>query len=1591
MLNPKDLRMSLRREKKQVNFDSTAQPQSRPSAMFEAAAAWIKTGEVSSVRESLKNRSLMCEERDENGQTLLLLAAQAGQASLCGDFLRHGWDPNAEDCDGWTALHNAAKEGFYDVLVLLITQGASIECRDGTGWTPLMWACYRGHLRIARFLLENGAFTNVHDAYHMSPLIWASGRGYLEIVDTLLRHNAKVNAGDKFGSTPLIWAARRGFSAIVEKLLEAGANVDTAGMFSWTALIVAVKGNYIDIVTQLLEHKPNINAVNVDGYTALAICCKEGFTEIATRLISAGAYVNMLDKGGDTNLIHAAKVGNLSVVEVLLKRHADIDIQGSDKKTALYWAVEKGHSDVVRSLLNQNPNLELATKDGDTPLMRATRNRNLELVTMLIDRKTPAKVSACDKRGDTALHIAMRARSKAICEVLLRNPKNGYLLYRPNKAGETPYNIDSAQQKSILQQIFGARRLNTQAENENMLGYDLYSSSLADILSEPSLTVPITVGLYARWGSGKSFLLNKLENELRSYEFQWLEPGLKYTWVLFITVCFYSVILGYTLGLATQMWLMATAVVLSSIVLSYSGFYLIRYGSRYYDWDWALDAGTRLDELLSDLKCLLQVIFCHPSNHKTKDGSTPVRFIFSSKTKVSSTGDGGTSIACLLVSIYQALEDEFGFFTTRFYRALRPRQTSSPSWVFRRVCCVPHWSVCVLTIISIMTTIELIVPSSAQKLNPDILYALIMTFATVVGVVLIASLNTWVKLTTSLILPYERNIHRHAARIEKTAHGGLSETLKSEVKVLCDMIHCMDSFTRKQTRLVIIVDGLDSCEQTKVLSVLDAVNVMLSDPGMPFVIVLAVDPHIVIRAIESNVSRSLRSLSLRGYDYLQNIVHLPFFLQNSGLRKVKAAARVAQSGKLTRDREEWSEKEGLTSRRVSNCSALEVKAKRASSKGNQKLRSSESIASSIGNIHQRSALSGGVDLTKVLLNDDYFSDINPRSMRRLMNILYVTGRLMRAFNIDFSWYHLALWVNLTEQWPCQTSWLIHYYETHETEIEDSSPLRSLFERIRNLMPASKELEQLQTMDHDVKKLELCLSSNSHALQIGNLRMFIPFAINLDPHIRRVLQDSYDSQLEQSLQQGITATSISKNSRTQQSADQRLIAQQAVGGFLQPNPPPFGISQLTRSDPMPLNQYAPMMNSDFTHAVLRQSGFSIPAERLTTITVDGVRSMLSEMEGISRVKKPQYQKSIKDHNINGLVLYGCDLQELKAVLGMTFGDWEIFKMHIVQMRNFEMELALEMMRGPGNRNHQPSEDVKHQARPEDKSATERESSKSRKSQTSAMKPNTTSLEKQVTMEENMIIGALETLNEETFEDGNQPCVREMGSVATSLSPILSDAVESPHSTDSTSSDMCLTPCTQHTAASAAAHRPFPIDLDDGQSAEVDCVYIRNTGNSRYSLSPLCTSVPDVEWAPTPRIASGITTATTFHPPATLTLVPNPLCNVQVSAPPSIVSSPSPGQGGGFNGARSSRGKIIDFDPSIGPERPTYSVSGATSPVTKIEGDAHEEEERPHLEGMFVAPLELPTKESQVGKQSAEYRRQLFGRQSPVKDEDRASCD
>lgn len=72
---------------------------------------------------------------------------------------------------------------------------------------------------------------------------------------------------------------------------------------------------------------------------------------------------------------------------------------------------------------------------------------------------------------------------------------------------------------------------------------------------------------------------------------------------------------------------------------------------------------------------------------------------------------------------------------------------------------------------------------------------------------------------------------------------------------------------------------------------------------------------------------------------------------------------------------------------------------------------------------------------------------------------------------------------------------------------------------------------------------------------------------------------------------------------------------------------------------------------------------------------------------------QYTDIIRENNINGRVLLHCDLDELKKLLHMNFGDWEMFKVVIVSMR--EHELTSVMKQDESNRSMRFSAVVKPQ--------------------------------------------------------------------------------------------------------------------------------------------------------------------------------------------------------------------------------------------------------------------------------------------------------
>uniref|UniRef100_A0A8C1K5J4 Kinase D-interacting substrate 220a n=1 Tax=Cyprinus carpio TaxID=7962 RepID=A0A8C1K5J4_CYPCA len=1134
--------------------------------------------------------------RSENGQTALMLASEQGSLEIVQELIRRGANVNLDDIVSSSSKHTQLSDTTLDIL---------------GGWSALMWAAYKGRLEVAHLLLEKGANPNITGQYSVYPIIWAAGRGHAEIVQLLLQHGAKVNCSDKYGTTPLIWAARKGHYDCVMHLLENGANVDQEGANSMTALIVAVRGGFTEVVKELLKRNPNMNMTDKDGNTALMIAAIEGYTEIVQDLLDAGTYVNIPDRSGDTVLIGAVRGGHVEIVRALLNKYADIDVKGQDSKTALYWAVEKSNATMVRDILQCNPDTEAYTKDGETPLIKATKMRNMEIVELLLDKG--AKVSAVDKKGDTALHIAIRGRSRKLAELLLRNPKDGRLLYRPNKEGETPYNIDCTHQKSILTQIFGAKHLSPSECDGDMLGYDLYSSALADILSEPTMQPPICVGLYAQWGSGKSFLLKKLEDEMKTFAGQQVEPLFQFSWLVVVLTLLLCGSVALVLGFAVDTKL-AIAVALSLLALLYIFFVLVYFGGRKggEGWSWAWVLSTRLARHIGYLELLLKLMFVNPPElpeQTTK--ALPVRFLFTDYNRLSSVG-GETSMAEMIATLSDACEREFGFLATRLFRVFKNDETQGKKW--KKTCCVPSFVLFVLTSGCLITgmTLLAIFKVDAENLTVN---AVLIAMASVVGLAVLLNCRTWWRVADSVLHSQRRRLLNAANSMHKLKSEGFMKVLKCEVELMAKMAKTIDGFTQNQTRLAVIIDGLDSCEQDKVLQMLDTVRVLFSKG--PFISIFASDPHIIIKAINQNLNSVLRDSNINGHDYMRNIIHLPVFLNSRGLSTAKrlCISTPANADQLNSDA--WQE---------------DMDRKLSQNSLGEQGRQGSKTALNRRDTYRRRQMQRSVtrqmsfDLTKLLVTEDWFSDISPQTMRRLLNIVSVTGRLLRANQIIFNWDRLASWINLTEEWPYRTSWIILFLE--ETDgVSDQVTLRTIYERISKNIPTTKDVEPLLEIDGDIRSFEVFLSSHTPVLTTRDVEMFLPCTVNLDPKLREIIADVRDAR-----------------------------EQMHLGGVSYPT--------------LPLQDASVRPHSTFgQHPLACSPTGSFPGSFPPAGVLPAAQPHSSYFSGLTGPQHPFYNRA----NVNGRVLSQCNLDELKKEMNMNFGDWHLFRSMVLEQRHVENQL------------------------------------------------------------------------------------------------------------------------------------------------------------------------------------------------------------------------------------------------------------------------------------------------------------------------------
>ena len=119
-------------------------------------------------------------ESDPQGFTPLLWAAREGFVEIVGLLLSHGADPNQNDrWMGANAGHKAAFWGRAEVMRLLIAGGLNTSARGlYNGYTALHDAVAANHPEVAKVLIDAGADRTIrgHDGTSPGDLAKASGR-----------------------------------------------------------------------------------------------------------------------------------------------------------------------------------------------------------------------------------------------------------------------------------------------------------------------------------------------------------------------------------------------------------------------------------------------------------------------------------------------------------------------------------------------------------------------------------------------------------------------------------------------------------------------------------------------------------------------------------------------------------------------------------------------------------------------------------------------------------------------------------------------------------------------------------------------------------------------------------------------------------------------------------------------------------------------------------------------------------------------------------------------------------------------------------------------------------------------------------------------------------------------------------------------------------------------------------------------------------------------------------------------------------------------------------------------------------------------
>ncbi|KAF7718280.1 Uncharacterized protein PECH_002882 [Penicillium ucsense] len=387
---------------------------------------------------------------DRIGNTLLHAAAAFGEVRVIKNLLdSQQVQTNSENDNGETPLYKAFQAGHAEAIELLLQRGADADTKTRQKVTPLHWLFMipeQAVNKIARLMVRGGADVNAL----IEPVVKANSGGFQEKIQ-IFHYPFELPHG-----TPLHWACFFRHQSAMDTLLSLGADINAfyhAGDASSTPLSLMAYFGETNIVKYLVSHGADGTLLDSMGRNALHAISKyfpdrhgylprhwhywirhgtwehheKEMIDLVQALIQSGADLNAKDKGYPplTPIAAAAELGvwNGGAISALLNAGADLEsslLSAGD--TVLHtWASIVGprldypesYLSTLERIVAATPNIDIANRfDEDTPLHLLTTTYHEEaefeasFEIMSAHHKRP-NINAKNRLGQTPLSIAL--------------------------------------------------------------------------------------------------------------------------------------------------------------------------------------------------------------------------------------------------------------------------------------------------------------------------------------------------------------------------------------------------------------------------------------------------------------------------------------------------------------------------------------------------------------------------------------------------------------------------------------------------------------------------------------------------------------------------------------------------------------------------------------------------------------------------------------------------------------------------------------------------------------------------------------------------------------------------------------------------------------------------------------------------------------------------------------------------------------------------------------------------------------------------------------------------------------------------------